>query len=104
MSFLRNPDMNQLLENLEEDAGEDGLPFGRFTRRRRREPKDPNRFPKVPSDEGSRLMRTGLFGASDYDRRTRKRLARRMLERELSIGDFDQRKRNNDLLTQVRGP
>ncbi|RCI09804.1 hypothetical protein L249_3891 [Ophiocordyceps polyrhachis-furcata BCC 54312] len=59
--------------------------------------KDPNRFPKVPSDEGRKLMRDGTFGANNIDSKT---LARRMLERELALGDGEQRRQNNDIVTQ----
>lgn len=33
------------------------------------DPKDPNRFPKVPSDEGRKLMGSGAFGVSETDLR-----------------------------------
>lgn len=86
----------------DDDDDMDDLPWG-MRRRRRRAPKDPNRFPKVPSDEGIKLQRSGVFGANDVDqhnRRVRKHIARRMLERELGLGDASSRRQNNDLLTQ----
>lgn len=60
-----------------------------FRRRRRRHPPDPNRFPKVPCDNGRELMDSGSFGSTD--RRVpisqRKQLARRILDRELGIAN-----------------
>lgn len=46
-------------------------------------------------------MTSGAFGSTDYNRRTKKQLARRMLERELGVGDLYDRKRNRDIITQV---
>lgn len=65
-------------------------------------PKDPTRFPKVPSEEGSQLMRSGAFGANDDPiLRTKKRVARRLLDRELGVGDGRERTRNADVMAQV---
>ncbi|KAH6607305.1 hypothetical protein Trco_003618 [Trichoderma cornu-damae] len=65
------------------------------------EPKDPNRFPKVPSEEGRKLMESGVFGASDRDeRRLGKQISRRLLDREVGLGDRVQRKRSNGVLAQ----
>ncbi|KAL7790761.1 WD40 repeat-like protein [Trichoderma ceciliae] len=64
------------------------------------EPKDPNRFPKVPSPEGRKLMDSGVFGISDFELRPRKQIARRILDREVGLGDRVQRKRNNGVLAQ----
>ncbi|KAM0458003.1 hypothetical protein ACHAPV_001370 [Trichoderma viride] len=64
------------------------------------EPKDPNRFPKVPSEEGRKLMQSGVFGSNDYDMRPKKQIARRILEREIGMGDRMQRKRDNGVLAQ----
>ncbi len=77
--------------------------FGQWGRRSRRPAKDPNRFPKVPSDEGRKLMQSGTFGSSNgaVHKGATKRIARRMLERELGIGDRRQRTRNTDLIAQV---
>lgn len=99
MELFRNRDLTNLL--LSDNADEEGF-LSHFGIRRRRQPKDPNRFPKVPSEEGLKLMRAGAFGANDYDLHTRKHLARRMLERELGVGDREERRRNSDLVTQVR--
>jgi WD repeat-containing protein 23 len=56
--------------------------------RRRRPPPDPNRFPKVPSDKGTELMNSGEFGSTERTAvRHRKKLARRILDRELGVGN-----------------
>jgi WD repeat-containing protein 23 len=99
--------MNHLLARLEDDDDDDGGAwdhFGHFLRRRRRAAKDPNRFPKVPSEEGIKLLRSGVFGSNSvvYDRRVRKNIARRVLERELGLGNWEDRKRNSDILRQAR--
>lgn len=104
LSMLRNPEMGDMLSQAIGDDDEmDDAPWGRFLRRRRRAPKDPNRFPKVPSDKGTELMRSGGFGSNqvDQDRRAKKVLARRLMERELGLGSGTDRRRNSDLITQV---
>ncbi|TQW01048.1 hypothetical protein V2A60_002066 [Cordyceps javanica] len=105
LALLRNGQLARGL--MDEDAEEDleGL-FGQWGRRRRRPAKDPNRFPKVPSDEGRKLMQSGTFGSSNEAVRqgATKRIARRMLERELGIGDRRQRTRNADLIAQSLVP
>ncbi|PTB70465.1 WD40 repeat-like protein [Trichoderma citrinoviride] len=63
-------------------------------------PKDPNRFPKVPSEEGRKLMGSGVFGVSETDLRHKKTIARRLLDRELGLGDRVWRKRTNGILAQ----
>jgi WD repeat-containing protein 23 len=86
----------------DDHAVDEMLSFWGPRRSRRSPPKDPERFPKIPNPEGMKLQRSGVFGANDYDfRRKKKYLARRTLERELAIGDREERKRNNDLLIQV---
>lgn len=102
MALLRNRELGQIL--FDQEAGDDGEEddfLGQWTRRRRRPPKDPERFPKVPSPEGTKLMRSGAFGANNYDLRTKRQLGSRMLDRELGLGDREQRKRNSDIIRQV---
>lgn len=104
LALLRNGHFgNALFDDNDDEEDLESL-FGRWGRRRRRPVKDPNRFPKIPSDEGRKLMQSGTFGSNcDVWRHdTGKRLARRMLERELGIGDRRQRTRNTDLIAQVR--
>lgn len=65
---------------------------------------DPNRFPKVPSDKGIELMNSGTFGASEIKPtiRSKKRLARRILDREMGLGNTVDRHVNQSMMTQVR--
>lgn len=72
--------------------------------RRRRAPPDPNRFPKIPSSEGRVLMDSGEFGLNELQTtslmKQRKRLARRILDRELGIEEGARRKTNQQLMAQ----
>ncbi|RDA89395.1 hypothetical protein CP532_6144 [Ophiocordyceps camponoti-leonardi (nom. inval.)] len=99
MALLRHRNLSHVLFN---SADEADITLARIWggRAARTSPKDPNRFPKVPSDEGRKLMRNGTFGANSTEMRASKTLARRMLERELALGDGEQRRRNNDIVTQ----
>ncbi|EFQ29533.1 WD domain-containing protein [Colletotrichum graminicola] len=60
---------------------------------------EPSRFPKVPSDEGTKLMYSGVFGANEQHA-SKKQLARRILDRELGLGDRRDQKQNQDLMAQ----
>ncbi|PHH77125.1 hypothetical protein CDD82_3655 [Ophiocordyceps australis] len=97
MALLRHRDLSQII-------------FSTANERRQylsswsRPPKDPNRFPPVPSPQGAQLMRSGVFGAPPDHVRSKKRVARRLLERELGIGNLGQRKRNSDILAQSMIP
>jgi len=87
------------------DESEDERYDLRFNRRRR---PDPNRFPKIPSEMGMELMNSGIFGLNEAenvdvgDNVRRKRLARRILDRELATGDYVHQKLNQRLMAQVR--
>lgn len=85
----------------EEDDDDDGefVPFGRSFRRGRRNHIG-DRYPKIPSEEGQKLMGSGKFGHCDrcdhtacgqpFERNThnkRRRLARRMFDRELGVAN-----------------
>ncbi|KAK0628659.1 WD40-repeat-containing domain protein [Bombardia bombarda] len=72
--------------------------------RRRRDYENPNRFPKVPSEEGRKLMESGVFGAFDTREPDRKGLARRILDRELGLGGKSGRKTNQGLMAQQMIP
>ena len=103
LALMRNRNLSSLM--FQDDPESDAEFLGGWpTFRRRRTPKDPSRFPKVPSDAGLELMRSGVFGANDhnYNRRVKKHIARRLLDRELGLGERDDRRRNNDLIAQVR--
>ncbi|KAI1212552.1 WD40 repeat-like protein [Annulohypoxylon truncatum] len=95
LDFLRRSNLGHLA------FGEDDDEFGR----RRRE-LDPDRFPKVPSDEGRELMDSGNFGVNDIYSpiQSKKRLARRILDRELGIGNRSSRKINQGLMAQSMIP
>ncbi|KAL8413634.1 hypothetical protein RB594_005048 [Gaeumannomyces avenae] len=84
----------------------DGL-IGRL-RRRQRTPPDPNRFPKVPNDNGIELMNSGVFGSTGLavspNVPAPKGLARRILDRELGLGDYWDRRLNQDLMAQSMIP
>lgn len=100
LTLLRNRDLESVLFNDEDEDDAEEI-FSRWGRRRRRPAKDPNRFPKVPSPEGAKLMESGVFGVTDYNKRAHKQLMRRMLERELGDGDVAARQRNAGMITQV---
>lgn len=82
--------------------GDDGEGFS-WNRPRRRSPPDPNRFPEVPSTKGAELMHSGSFGTTSSRLRlsSSKRLARLLLEREISLGDYSLRHANEGLMAQV---
>jgi WD repeat-containing protein 23 len=103
----------QLAANEEDlDDEDDDTDFNPRWRRRRRPKPDPNRFPKVPSDEGTELMNSGIFGSneaqtvSSSDRSgigKKKRLALRVMDRELATESYAKRKVNQRLMAQVCG-
>ncbi|MCJ1245808.1 hypothetical protein MMC30_003012 [Trapelia coarctata] len=82
-------------------AGGYGAMLGR--RRRRRRAATPVELPKVPSDVGRELMNSGTFGSNEYYqdilRNKKRKLARRVMSRELGV-DTVQDKRANRLLLQ----
>ena len=87
-----------------DDNDNDHGHFG-IRRRRGRARLDPNRFPKVPSDEGVKLMNSGKFGANEIQTvdviAQKKTLARRILDRELGILNGPRQKVNQQLMAQV---
>ena len=82
------------------DDDEDYNPWSR--RRRPRPPLDPNRFPKVPSEEGRKLMDSGLFGAVDTRQRQKRPLALKILDREAGLNGPG--KTSNNLMAQQMIP
>jgi WD repeat-containing protein 23 len=88
----------------DEDEGGQNNVF-RISRRQR---PDPNRFPKVPSDEGQELMKSGTFGSNEVQTvdpgnlLKKKKLARRILDRELATEGYTQQRINQRLMAQVR--
>ncbi|KAF5674918.1 WD-repeat protein [Fusarium heterosporum] len=97
VALMQSPDLTSVL--FQDNPGDDEE-FLHWPYRRRRTPKDPNRFPQIPSEQGMKLMRSGVFGANDYNFKAKKRLATRMLERELALGNREDRARNNALINQ----
>lgn len=89
-------------EDGDDDGGEEYRPWGSSRRlpRQPRQPPDPNRFPKVPSEEGRKLMASGLFGAFDPREPENTRIARRLLDRELGSGPRAGRKLNQNFIAQ----
>ena len=75
------------------------------TRRSARRKRDNNdQLPKVPNEEGRKLIDSGTFGSNEYYkdmlRRRKAKLGRRLLSRELGI-DKDYSHRANKLISQV---
>ncbi|KAI2610465.1 WD40 repeat-like protein [Hypoxylon sp. NC1633] len=103
LNFLRRSNLGHLVFGEGEDDDDDDMHFGS---RRRPRPSDPNRFPKVPSKEGRELMNSGTFGANEpiSPISTKKRLARRILDRELGIGSRTARLINQGMIAQSMIP
>jgi WD repeat-containing protein 23 len=91
--------------NVDDDDDILGGGFGGSSGRRWRRTKgDPNRFPKVPSDEGRKLMDNGSFGSSepwrDVLKKRKSKLARQLMYRELDV-DGTHAARANKVISQV---
>ena len=113
MRLLQHSELGRIFRLAAEDEleeEEDDADFSpRWTRSSTTKP-DPNRFPKVPSDEGAELMNSGMFGSNEAqsvtstDRESigrKKRLALRVLDRELAVQSYAKRKVNQRLMAQV---
>ena len=119
MRLLANSEIGRLfhfatvdddLEELDDDEDVDGDFNQLWRRRRRRTRPDPSRFPKVPSDKGSELMNSGTFGSNEVQTvktahtnniSKKKKLARRILDRELATESYVKQKVNQKLMAQV---
>ena len=106
--FATNED--DLEQNEEEEEDMDGDFNHLWRRRRRRRRPDPNRFPKVPNDTGMELMNSGTFGSNEVQTvktgdtnniSKKKKLARRILDRELATESYAKQKVNQRLMAQV---
>ena len=106
LRLLQNSEIGRIFRFAPDDDEEED---DRWLRRRHRP--DPNRFPKVPSDAGTELMNSGLFGTNPTQAVTsrdkvslgkKKKLAWRIMERELAVGNSATEKLNNRRLAQVR--
>ena len=113
MQLIGHAGLRQLLaqhrttRNAVDDEDDDDIEygFGNLGRRRRRKTKDGKvEFPKVPSEEGQRLMDTGVFGTSQYyrDRQSKRKtkLPRKLLSREMG-NDRSQTTRSTAAIVQV---
>jgi WD repeat-containing protein 23 len=104
IGLLSRQDLGRILfADADEDDEYD--PRARYARRRgaRRpsEPLDPDRFPKVPDEEGQKLMDSGNFGTSPVGLNGKKRIARRVMEREIGIGSRATQWDSQRLMAQV---
>ena len=102
LRLLASSELGRLFMRAADDDDDDHH-FLRLRNRRARP--DPNRFPKVPSEAGSQLMNFGNFGANEIrspgTTTQRKKLARRILDRELGIDTGAKRILNQRLMAQV---
>ncbi|KAI1380019.1 WD40 repeat-like protein [Hypoxylon crocopeplum] len=104
LDFLRRSNLGHLVFGEGDDDDDDSeIQLGY---RRHRRGLDPDRFPKVPSEKGRELMDSGTFGANDIQSpiSTKKRLARRILDRELGIGNRTARRINQGMMAQSMIP
>jgi DDB1- and CUL4-associated factor 11 len=103
LRLLASSELGRLFMRTADEDGDDDPHF--FRRRNRRARPDPNRFPKVPSETGARLMNFGNFGANEIrslkNITQKKKLARRILDRELGIDTGAKKILNQQLMAQV---
>jgi WD repeat-containing protein 23 len=111
--LLQNTEVGRLFRfatNDDLDEDDDDGDFNPRWRRRRRPRPDPDRFPKVPSPEGIELMNSGAFGSNEAQNVTssdvhnigkKKKLALRILDRELAVDSPAKWRLNNRLMAQV---
>ena len=87
----------------EAEDNEDG--YGGLARRRRKTTTLEGKFPKVPSENGRKLMDSGLYGGNDsfVDNRKKRKcnLGQRLMWRELGSDHWGAQKRANKLMSQV---
>ncbi|KAK4194306.1 WD40-repeat-containing domain protein [Triangularia verruculosa] len=96
LALLRGQDLTDLIFD---DAEIDEMMYQRRSNRQ-----DPDRFPKVPSEEGRKLMESGSFGSFDIRDRRHKDISRRILDRELGLGGKTEQLRNRGLMLQQMLP
>ena len=101
---LRRIFANHIVAGSGDPSLDDDDDIGISGRTRRRTKCDPNRFPKIPSEEGRKLMDSGTFGDSetwpDVMKKGKPKLARQLMYRELAI-DGNNDARANKLTSQV---
>lgn len=90
----------------DDDEDDDFDPrMSRRTRSSRRPPRQRVEFEKVPSEEGRKLMLSGTFGGNERAEdsfKRRKKLASRLMRREMGLGSYGRQKARDGLLRQVR--
>ncbi|TVY82643.1 LEC14B protein [Lachnellula suecica] len=109
LRLLATSDFGRLFGIVREDDDDDMDMSPAWRRRRMRQPPDPDRFPKVPSDEGTELMSSGTFGSNEEESirmneqgsiGKKKKLARRVLDRELAVESHAKQRLNQRLMAQ----
>lgn len=95
------------VEDDEDDEDDDDFDprISRRTRSSKRLPNQPVEFEKVPSEEGRKLMLGGNFGGNERREdsfKRKKRLASRLMRREMALGSYGRQKARDGLLRQVR--
>lgn len=93
LALLRGQYLNPVVVDDEDGQGRFAFTIGN--------PNDSKRFPKVPSEDGRKLMESGVFGTYDRSEPNRKALARRLLDRELGLRGPLGQKINQGLMAQV---
>ncbi len=98
---------NTSVDDEEDDDGE--ARNGRFGSRRRRKPQNcENKYPRIPSDEGRELMRSGIYGSRDHfgdiSRKRKRNISERLMWRRLGDDARGSYRRANRLISQVYWP
>ena len=110
MQLLGHVDLRELLTQhqggIDDDEDDNMGPLRRLRRRKSRKSKiTKDQFFKLPSEEGQKLMSSGVFGSDPYyrDRRTqpKNKLSRKLLSRELGV-DRGQASISRGAIAQVR--
>ncbi|KAL1634497.1 hypothetical protein SLS56_002190 [Neofusicoccum ribis] len=86
----------------DDDSETDNTGYGGVGTRRRRG-RGRKAFEKVPSDEGRKLMASGTFGANDRPEDSymrKKKLAYRLMRRELGLGCAGRQKLSSNIMSQ----
>lgn len=103
MRLLGHAGMRRIFANNSNDDDDDLLNFSGW-RTRRRPRREPRPLEKVPSDNGKELMSSGKFGGNDIFQDTlkrKKKVAYRLMHRELGLGSYGRQRNINSLVSQV---
>ena len=98
---------------VDDDDDDEYYGYGPRRTRRRRNQVVGDRYPKIPSEEGKKLMDSGIFGTNDHcdhsacglpysqtSMHKRRKLARRMFDREVGVGNRGRQRALNALASQ----